>query len=121
MSRWFRIDSEMFRSADVMRMSAKQFRVEFAKAINGVPSALDAFVRGPYTRPLSHEWAELRAAVFERDSYTCTYCGAHGVRLECDHVVPVCKGGTSALENLTTACKPCNRAKAGKTLAEWKA
>lgn len=65
------------------------------------------------------EWAALRAAVFERDSYTCLYCGACGVRLECDHVVPVSLGGASTMDNLATACLPCNRSKGAKTLSEW--
>lgn len=68
----------------------------------------------------SGEWEALRAAVFARDVYTCRYCGAHGVRLEADHVVPVRLGGASTLENLVTACKPCNRSKGAKPLLVWR-
>lgn len=68
----------------------------------------------------SGAWAALRTAVFERDDYTCRYCGARGVRLECDHVVPVAKGGQTHIENLATACLPCNRSKGSKTLQEWR-
>ena len=69
----------------------------------------------------SEQWAQLRLAVFTRDSFICCYCGGHGVRLEADHVVPVSKGGPSTLENLVTACKPCNRKKGVKSLEEWRA
>lgn len=65
------------------------------------------------------EWAVLRSAVFERDDYTCTYCKARGGRLECDHVHPLSRGGSNEMENLTTACQPCNRSKHAKLLSEW--
>lgn len=67
----------------------------------------------------SAEWAAVRSAVFERDRYTCTYCKAVGVRLEADHVVPVSRGGATAMDNLATACLPCNRSKGTKLLSEW--
>lgn len=54
--------------------------------------------------------ADLKAAVFIRDEFTCIYCGS-GEQLECDHKVPVSKGGATILENLVTACKPCNASK----------
>jgi 5-methylcytosine-specific restriction endonuclease McrA len=68
---------------------------------------------------LSDEWARIRAEVFRRDDYTCQYCGDRGVRLEADHIVPVSRGGQTVLENLATACLPCNRAKGTKLLSEW--
>lgn len=66
------------------------------------------------------DWAELREMVFERDDFTCTYCGARGGVLECDHVHPVSRGGSDELCNLATACLPCNRSKKDKTVAEWR-
>ena len=32
---------------------------------------------------------------------------------------PVCQGGSNDYENLVTACKSCNRSKAGKTPEQW--
>ncbi|MDE2462042.1 MAG: HNH endonuclease [Gammaproteobacteria bacterium] len=54
-----------------------------------------------------------RFFVMKRDSFTCRKCGAHGygVRLEVDHIVPVAKGGSNALDNLQTLCFDCNRGK----------
>lgn len=66
------------------------------------------------------EWALLRSQVFERDDYTCTYCSDRGGRLECDHKVPLARGGSNDLENLTTACFACNRSKHSKLLKDWK-
>lgn len=67
-----------------------------------------------------NEWTELRSLVFARDAYTCQYCGQQGGKLECDHVIPVNRGGKSILENLVTACFSCNRSKGTKTLEEWR-
>ena len=67
------------------------------------------------------EWRELRAAVFERDGYVCTYCGVDTDAPHCDHVMPVSRGGSSALDNLTTACPRCNLSKGSKTVDEWRA
>lgn len=120
MSRWFRLYDDMLNDPAVQRLDPEVFRDEFFKAIRGEASAFDAHILGPFHRPPSHEWALIRAEVFARDNYTCQYCSAQGVELECDHVIPVASGGSSELDNLKTACKPCNRAKAAKSLEEWK-
>lgn len=65
------------------------------------------------------EWASLRSTVFLRDNYTCSYCESTGGRLECDHKIPVSRGGSDSLDNLTTACRDCNRAKRAKTDEEF--
>lgn len=67
----------------------------------------------------SERWAYLRSIVFERDDFTCRYCGARGGKLECDHVIPVARGGVTELHNLVTACRPCNRSKGARSLEEW--
>jgi len=54
---------------------------------------------------------QLRWRVFARDNFTCVLCGASGVPLECDHVVPVSKGGATEEDNLQALCEPCNRRK----------
>lgn len=74
----------------------------------------------PRDRQTTPVWMETRKRIFARDDYTCKYCGAWGVRLECDHVVPVIRGGTHDDDNLVAACVPCNRSKGGKSLAEWR-
>lgn len=71
-------------------------------------------------RPPTDEWRLLRARIFERDNYTCGYCGARGVRLECDHIVPVSRGGDHQPSNLITACFKCNRSKRAKLVSEWR-
>jgi len=70
-------------------------------------------------RPSSEIWAKIRMSVFKRDGFTCRYCGASGGKLECDHVIPLARGGSSDLDNLATACRDCNRSKRDKLLEEW--
>lgn len=63
----------------------------------------------------------LRFEVFKRDGFCCQYCGAKPTELAplvIDHITPVCEGGTNDLENLISACEPCNQGKAGKLLGD---
>lgn len=71
-------------------------------------------------RPHPSVWRLIRERIFHRDDYTCAYCGVRGVTLECDHVVPVARGGGHDDSNLTTACRPCNRSKRDKLLTQWR-
>lgn len=66
------------------------------------------------------EWAVLRLGIFQRDDFTCRYCGAHGVPLECDHATPLSRGGTNDRPNLVTACRACNRSKGSMTADEFR-
>lgn len=59
-----------------------------------------------------------RREVFNRDGYTCQYCGMKTRDLTIDHVVPRHRNGAHAWENLTSACKKCNHKKAGRTPQE---
>jgi 5-methylcytosine-specific restriction endonuclease McrA len=78
------------------------------------------------------------AAPGESSVLACHYCGAagssywprlsdgrpgawvHFTGLELDHVVPERLGGTSLPDNVVLACRPCNRSKKDRTLAEWR-
>ena len=53
--------------------------------------------------------------VLARDNNRCLACGATD-NLEIDHIVPVCKGGRSVLDNLQILCCPCNRSKFTQTI-----
>lgn len=68
---------------------------------------------------LPRDWSALRLDVFKRDGWACTYCGTPGDArsLHCDHVIPSSKGGSNDIENLTTACGPCNVRK--KDRLDW--
>lgn len=59
-----------------------------------------------------------RFDVFKRDKFTCQYCGATppGVLLHADHVIAVANGGENGMDNLVTACEPCNLGKGAHPL-----
>jgi 5-methylcytosine-specific restriction endonuclease McrA len=61
-----------------------------------------------------------RFAVFERDNFTCQYCGRnvreHRVVLVVDHVNPAKKGGGESYDNLIAACVECNSGKRASLL-----
>jgi hypothetical protein len=61
---------------------------------------------------------KLRFEVFQRDNFTCQYCGKKTpeVILEIEHIIPVSKGGTDEPDNLTTSCFECNRGKGANLL-----
>ncbi|AYW50206.1 HNH endonuclease [Tetragenococcus halophilus] len=64
-------------------------------------------------------WKKLSKKVFERDHYTCSYCGQVGGILEVDHIVPFSKGGSDDISNLCTSCRKCNRQKKDKSIEEF--
>lgn len=61
----------------------------------------------------------VRAYILERDGYRCAYCETTEGPFEADHIVPVARGGGDDLENLTCACRSCNRSKGAKLISEW--
>jgi len=56
-----------------------------------------------------------RLEVFNRDQYTCQYCGKETRQITIDHVIPRHQGGEHVWENVASACVACNRRKAGRT------
>jgi 5-methylcytosine-specific restriction endonuclease McrA len=49
----------------------------------------------------------------------CGYCAAPG-RLQADHRVPLCRGGTNYIENIIPACARCNQRKGRDTEIEFR-
>lgn len=68
-------------------------------------------------KPLSKK---VRFDVFKRDGFVCQYCGAHppAVVLHVDHIHPVAEGGTNDIDNLITACEPCNLGKGSGLISD---
>ncbi|WP_250519629.1 HNH endonuclease [Caballeronia sp. NCTM1] len=73
------------------------------------------------SRQSQREWSATRQRIFKRDAYTCQYCGTTERTLEVDHIVARSLGGSDEDSNLTTSCRPCNRAKAAMSVKEWRA
>jgi len=95
----------------VVKLPAQVPLVREQMAAFGAP---DVDPRDHYTDP------ELRNEIFERDNWTCRYCGESVNRdtATLDHMVPVSLGGMGSPENLATACMMCNSTKSGRTYEE---
>jgi 5-methylcytosine-specific restriction endonuclease McrA len=68
-----------------------------------------------FAGPSPHLRREDAMKIFRRDHFKCYYCGLDGRRdfeswliLTVDHVHPNAKGGQRCMDNLVTACQPCN-------------
>lgn len=64
-----------------------------------------------YVPPLNNQ------TLFRRDAYLCLYCGIRFTYslLSRDHVTPFSRGGKDVWNNVVTACRRCNNAKASRT------
>jgi RNA-directed DNA polymerase len=51
---------------------------------------------------------QYRLIVLRRDNHTCQRCGSTNVKMCIHHIVPKEHGGTEALDNLITLCRPCH-------------
>lgn len=120
MSRWFAIRKDMLNAYQLQKLPPEEFVAKFMAAIDGEKNEFSPYIRVGLNRPTVPQWAKIRAAIFKRDDYTCRYCGSRGGKLECDHIMPLSRGGSNEEDNLATACKPCNRSKRSKTLEEWR-
>lgn len=58
------------------------------------------------------EWLELCA----RCENKCLCCQRDDLPLVPDHIVPLCKGGSSEISNIQPLCQKCNREKGRKTI-----
>jgi 5-methylcytosine-specific restriction endonuclease McrA len=66
-------------------------------------------------------WALVRSV-----GCACAYCGVKTsiFNMEQDHIIPVCRGGSDAIDNLALACRSCNQEKhrmTGDEFRAWKA
>ncbi len=68
-------------------------------------------------RPYQHKKLT-RIEIFNRDEYTCQYCGKKTRHLTLDHIIPKHRGGKHSWENVVSCCAQCNQRKAGFTPEE---
>jgi 5-methylcytosine-specific restriction endonuclease McrA len=65
--------------------------------------------------PGSHTEAEW-SAILQRYGSRCLCCGAEGVTLAKDHVIPLSDGGSNSASNLQPLCGPCNSSKGARII-----
>jgi 5-methylcytosine-specific restriction endonuclease McrA len=66
---------------------------------------------------LSRKYKEVRLKKLAMDGFVCYYCGYEGKDMTIDHVIPVSKAPELAIDinNMVSACKPCNSRKNKKS------
>lgn len=64
---------------------------------------------------------DIRFEVYERDNYTCQYCGGKfsDEMLSIDHLIPVSLGGHNEITNYVTCCRSCNSSKRNTPLEQF--
>ena len=62
---------------------------------------------------------EVRQYLLAKWEQQCAYCGATGLPLEIEHVIPQSHGGSNRVANLVMACRACNLAKGDKPLEDF--
>ncbi len=71
----------------------------------------------PRLSPFENRAALSNHKLFQRDRFTCAYCGARGddEMLTREHVVPLAQRGQDHWTNVVTACRGCNHRKGNRT------
>ena len=61
-----------------------------------------------------------KSKLLKRDRHTCAYCGGvfKDADLQCEHILPLSRGGLWTWTNLVAACAQCNGRKGAKTPEE---
>jgi 5-methylcytosine-specific restriction endonuclease McrA len=62
---------------------------------------------------------EVREYLLEKWGRMCAYCGAEGLPLQIEHLIPRTRGGSDRVSNLALACEGCNQRKGNQTAAEF--
>ena len=68
-------------------------------------------------RPIGKQRRNKLAAVIERDGPRCRWCGTEADPT-LDHVVPLARGGTNAVDNLQVLCADCNQLKGDRDFTD---
>ncbi|MFJ6780737.1 RNA-guided endonuclease IscB [Streptomyces yangpuensis] len=78
-----------------------------------------AMASGPRDPEPTHAGSYIREFLLAAWKRSCAYCGATGVRLNVEHVIPRSRGGSNRVTNLVLACIPCNQAKGVTCIEEF--
>lgn len=95
----------------ILAREKERYALDPSKAIGRAKSRLHRMraAEGNFTPA---EWA----ALCEKYGNRCLCCGATGIILTVDHVIPLSKGGTNWPSNLQPLCKSCNSRKHARTI-----
>lgn len=113
-----RVDETMSAAARLLRLyPLRSVAIEVARfdtqLLRDPQVSADGYQQGLLYR------SNLREYVLHRDGHRCRYCGAAGVVLNLDHVVPESREGPTTPGNLVASCVPCNSRKGNLTADEF--
>ena len=102
------VESEKYNGDHIVRTVSHKIRVPAIIVLN------------QYDRLPKQDIKFTRRNVFERDRFTCQYCGKRfePKELNIDHVIPRDKGGPTNWENVVCSCINCNSRKANHLPAQ---
>lgn len=102
--------------------STRETVLAFFEVEDGHITQMDRYRRHIYQPSPKREyvpgWAARRIEVFERDGWSCVYCGNLEGPFEVDHFYPRSLGGSDELGNLRCSCGPCNRSKGATVISD---
>lgn len=101
--------------AEWTKPTEEQWQAFLKQADDPVTLIGKAFVRKA-TRQIDEG---IKWRVYQRDNYTCVYCGTTGVPMTVDHYHPQALGGQTTMENLRACCRRCNKLKANQPIDAW--
>lgn len=68
---------------------------------------------------VEHDLADAQWAALREAWGGCAYCGASGVPLQKDCVLPISRGGRYTVDNVVPACGSCNASKCNAEVTGW--
>ena len=68
---------------------------------------------------VQHDLSPVQWAALTQAWGGCAYCGATGVALQRDCVLPISRGGRYTLANIVPACRSCNASKWNQEVTGW--
>lgn len=108
--------------SDWMKFSISLDGMEYAKVQTvSQPIAIpEIIVLNRFDRLPDRDVKFSRENIFKVYNHKCAYCGKifPQAQLTLDHILPRAFGGTTNWNNIVPSCKPCNAAKADKTLTQ---
>lgn len=104
---------------DMLRKFSKLPKPEgFEEACRRKPSTYQRDIAMEMARELGTHTNDEWLAVKERQAHRCRYCGENRP-LTKDHLTPISRGGSDAIDNIAGACRQCNTQKNDRTLGEY--
>lgn len=106
-------------SATAVRVVRCASVYRLAMAVGRSRKAQAARRRRRRVQRVDHDLSDAEWAAIEAEWGACAYCGATGVPMQRDCVLPISRGGRYTLDNVVPACRSCNASKCNAEVTAW--